>query len=58
MEESRGSMRILFTEPNYKKYKLLTNDGDNNEYDYEFDFTQDKIFHEDEILSLIFYELI
>ena len=49
MEESRGSMRILFTEPNYKKYKLLTNDGDNNEYDYEFDFTQDKIFHEDEI---------
>lgn len=49
MDESRGSMRILFTEPNCKKYKLLTNDVDNNEYDYEFDFTQDKIFHEDEI---------
>lgn len=49
MENSRGSVRVLFTEPNYKKYKLLTNDGNNNCYNYSFDFEKDKIFHEDEI---------
>ena len=49
MEQTRGSMRLLFTEPNYKKYKLLTNDGENSERTYDFDFSKDKIFHEDEI---------
>ena len=49
MEQTMGYMRLLFTEPNYKKYKLLTYDGDNNEYSYIFDFSQDKVFHEDNI---------
>lgn len=40
--------RILFTEPKYRKYKLVC---DNNDLDinHKFDFSRDKIFHEDEI---------
>lgn len=52
MEQTVGSLRLLFTEPKYRKYKLLNNDGSNEEYKYDFDFSKDKVFHEDEVKIL------
>ena len=37
MEEATVSLRLLFTEPNYKKYKLVSNDCDNIQDNYTFD---------------------
>ena len=52
MEENPSAMKtvkakILFTEPKYKSYKVL--DNEDNELNYDFDFSKDKIFHEDQI---------
>lgn len=60
MEQPVGSMRVLFTEPKYRKYKLLNNDGTNSEFKYEFDFSKDKIFHEDEVkvLSAVSFKIV
>ena len=48
MDEYPFKTRILFTEPKYRKYKLVR-DNDDCEVNYKFDFSKDKIFHEDEI---------
>lgn len=54
MEQTTGLciVRLLFTESKYRKYKLLSINGDNNEYNYDFNFSHDKVFHEDEIKIL------
>ena len=60
MDQTVGSLRVLFTEPKYRKYKLLNNDGSNDEYKYDFNFSKDKVFHEDEvkILSPTTFEIV
>ena len=39
--------KVLFTEPKYKKYKIVSEQEE--ELSHTFDFSKDKIFHEDEI---------
>jgi len=48
MDEYPYKTRILFTEPKYRKYKLIR-EKDECEINFKFDFTKDKVFHEDEL---------
>ena len=43
--------KVLFTEPKYRRYKIVSEQD--QEVLHTFDFSKDKIFHEDEIEKII-----